>query len=96
MITDSFDTKTLAKMEVALEWACKTLQKGSDNHDARRYVANRILEHAGAGDHTLGGLTEAGRSAASELARGRDVDVKSPGDAPFSGADPGPVGFDWR
>jgi hypothetical protein len=96
MITDSFDTKMLAKMEVALEWACKTLPKGSDNHEARRYITNRILEYAEAGDQTLGGLTEAGRIAASELAKGRDVDVRSPGETLSSGADPGPAGFDWR
>jgi hypothetical protein len=67
MITDSFDSRTLANMEVALERACKLLAAGSDRHDARRYIATQILQCAESGDKTLGGLTEAGRAAAIEL-----------------------------
>jgi hypothetical protein len=66
-ITESFDTRTLANMEVALERACKILAIGSEQHDTRRHIASRILECAESGDRTLGGLTEAGRVAASEL-----------------------------
>jgi hypothetical protein len=67
MITDSFDSRTLANMEVALERACKLLAAGSDRHDARRYIATKILQCAESGDKTLGSLTEAGRAAAIEL-----------------------------
>ncbi len=67
LIADSFDTRTLANMEVALERACKLLAAGDDRHDARRHIANRILQRAGSGDRTLDGLTEAGRVAAIEL-----------------------------
>jgi hypothetical protein len=67
MIADSFDSRTLANMEVALERACKVLAVGSDQHDARRHIATKILECAESGDKTLGGLTEAGRVAATEL-----------------------------
>jgi hypothetical protein len=67
MITESFDQRTLANMEVALERACKVLAIGSEQHEARRHIASRILECAEGGDRTLGGLTEAGRAAASEL-----------------------------
>jgi hypothetical protein len=66
-ITESFDTRTLANMEVALERACKTLASGSEQHDRRRHIASRIVERAESGDRTLGGLTEAGRIAANEL-----------------------------
>jgi hypothetical protein len=66
-IAESFDTRTLANMEVALERACKILAIGSEQHDTRRHIASRILECAESGDRTLGGLTEAGRVAASEL-----------------------------
>jgi hypothetical protein len=69
MIMDSFDARTIAHMEMALERACKTLPKSNDNYEARRYIANRILEYAEAGDHTFGGLTEAGHTGASELAK---------------------------
>jgi hypothetical protein len=67
MIVDSFDSRTLANMEVALERACKVLAVGSDQHDARRHIATKILECAESGNKTLGGLTEAGRVAATEL-----------------------------
>jgi urease gamma subunit len=66
-IAESFDPRTLANMEVALERACKVLKLGSEQHEARRHIASRIVECAEDGDHTLGGLTEAGRKAASEL-----------------------------
>jgi hypothetical protein len=65
MIADSFDPRTLANMEVALERACQALAKDGDNHEARRHVASRILKRAKGGDRTLGGLTKAGRAAAS-------------------------------
>jgi hypothetical protein len=67
IIADSFDARTLANMEVALERACKLLAAGSDHHDARRHIATKILQCAENGDRTLGGLTEAGRAAAAEL-----------------------------
>jgi hypothetical protein len=66
-IADSFDTRTLANMEVALERACKLLADGGDRHDARRHIATHILQCAENGDKTLGGLTEAGRAAAIAL-----------------------------
>jgi hypothetical protein len=67
IIADSFDSRTLANMEVALERACKLLAAGSDHHDARRHIATKILQCAESGDKTLGGLTEAGRAGAIEL-----------------------------
>jgi hypothetical protein len=66
-IAESFDSRTLANMEVALERACTILALGSEQHEARRHIAGRIVERAESGDCTLGGLTEAGRAAASEL-----------------------------
>ena len=67
MIAESFDARTLANMEVALERACQVLASGSERHVARRYIAGKILECAEGGDKTLGGLTKAGQAAASEL-----------------------------
>jgi hypothetical protein len=67
MIADSFDLRTLANMEVALERACKILTIGSEEHTARRHIAAKILECAHNGDKTLGGLTEAGCAAATQL-----------------------------
>lgn len=70
-IADRFDSRTFANMEVALERACQSLPKGSDSHDVRRRIAIRIIECVEAGDRTLGGLTEAGRAAAAEVAAHR-------------------------
>jgi hypothetical protein len=67
MITDSFDSRTLANMEVALERACKMLSIGAEQHSVRRHIAGRILECAAKGNKTLGALTEAGQVAATEL-----------------------------
>lgn len=68
MITDSFDERTIANMEVALDRACKELPHGG-NHVARGRIARKILECARRGDTTLGGLTAAGRVAAIELSQ---------------------------
>lgn len=67
MIAESFDQRTLANMEVALERACSTLPIGREQHEARRHIASKILKCAESGDRTLGGLTEAGCAAAAEL-----------------------------
>ena len=67
MLAEKFDSRTLANMEVALERASKLLKQGAEQHEFRRYVASRILEHAEHGDKTLAGLTEAGSAAAREL-----------------------------
>src|ERR1700722_15537388 len=67
MIAESFDRRTLANMEVALERACESLGPGSQQHDARRHIAGKILECAASGAPPRGGLTDAGRPAASEL-----------------------------
>ena len=66
MITDRFDSRTLADMEVALEHACRALSSGEE-HDARRHIASKILRCARRGNVSLKALTEAGQIAASEL-----------------------------
>jgi hypothetical protein len=67
MIAESFDSRTLANMEVALERACRLLAIRAEQHSARRHIAGKILERAESGDKTLGGLTAAGRTAARGL-----------------------------
>jgi hypothetical protein len=41
MIAESFDSRTLANMEVALERACKILSTGAEEHGARRHTSCR-------------------------------------------------------
>jgi hypothetical protein len=66
MIADSFDSRTLANMEVALERACNALAVGGEEHTAR-HVASRILKCAKSGGRTLRSLTDAGLVAATEV-----------------------------
>jgi hypothetical protein len=57
MIAESFDSPTLANMEVALERACKSLSIGAEDHRVRRHIANKILKCAEGRNRTLGSLT---------------------------------------
>ena len=67
IITESFDRRTLAAMETALDRACEGLGVASEQHDARRYIASKILECALRGERTRGALAEAGRVAAMQV-----------------------------
>jgi hypothetical protein len=60
IIAESFDRRTLAAMEVALDRACESLGFAREQHDARQHIASKILECALRGERTLGALTEAG------------------------------------
>src|SRR4051794_1128579 len=71
MIIDSFDARTLANMEVALERACETLGRDSELHQVRSRVAVKIVECADRGGRTLGALTHAGRVAAADFLASR-------------------------
>jgi hypothetical protein len=67
MITEHFNSRTVANMEVALERASLLLKRKSEQHEYRRYIASKILRCAEGGDTTLEGLTHAGSAAAREL-----------------------------
>jgi hypothetical protein len=67
VLSESFDPRTLSKMEIALDRACLILPAGSDIHRVRRIIAGKILECAHRGDKTLSGLTAAGYTAATQL-----------------------------
>lgn len=66
LISESFDARTLANMEVALERACRSVPT-ADSHAARRQIANEILERAKGGDRRLSSLTGAARAAARNI-----------------------------
>jgi len=65
MITDDFDERTVANMEVALDRACERFPKQLATHEARKRVAARILESARRGERTLKGFTDAAMLAAT-------------------------------
>jgi hypothetical protein len=77
MISDTFNSRTLANMEVALERSCLLLPTGSEKQRDRRIIASKIIECANRGDATLSRLTEAGYAAAMQLtASGQSVRKK--------------------
>ena len=59
MIESSFDIRTLANMDVALERVCKKTPLG-EQHETRAHVADAILRCARRGKVSLGALTHAG------------------------------------
>jgi hypothetical protein len=67
MITDTFDRRTIAKMNVALERACLLLPTCREKHNARRVIAGKIIECANRGETSLSRLTEVGYAAAMQL-----------------------------
>ena len=71
MITDDFDERTIANMEVALDRACDRFPKQLASHEARKRIAARILARARQGDRTLKGLTETALMAAMVINSGK-------------------------
>ena len=59
MITDEFNERTVANMEVALQRACERFPKETTTHEARKRIAARLLERAERGERTLKGFTDA-------------------------------------
>jgi hypothetical protein len=67
MIEGTFDSRTLANMNVALDRVCERVANG-EKHSVRRRVAKQIIKCASSGKTTLGQLTAAGRRALVSLA----------------------------
>lgn len=62
MVDASFDNRTQANMEVALDRVCGKSPLG-EQHGVRKRVAEAILKTAREGKFTLGALTQAGEYA---------------------------------
>jgi hypothetical protein len=67
MITDDFDERTIANMEVALDRACERFPKQLASHEARKRIAAQILERAAGGERTLKALTDTAIKAAMAI-----------------------------
>src|SRR5215207_10106308 len=72
MITTSFDHRTYANMEVALQRACDQLPGDRNGHSYRRFVAQRIIDCAENESRTLTSLSQAGYRAVVELCVARE------------------------
>jgi hypothetical protein len=66
-----FDSKTLAKMNFALDRVCETALRG-EQHAFRKRIAREIMKCARSGKTTLGELTSAGERALDELPPQKD------------------------
>jgi len=71
MITDKFDERTIANMEVALDRACERFPKQLATHQARKRIAVSILKRATQGERTLKALTDAAIVAATVISSRR-------------------------
>jgi hypothetical protein len=91
IITESFDRRTLAAMEVALDRACEGLGVAREQHDARRYIASKILECALRGERRRGALAEAGRVAALQV-----LALNGVGCLPDPASKTDPDGHQWQ
>lgn len=68
LISEQFSKLTVARMEMALEAACRPLPDAFASHASRTRVAQRIIECATNNTRTLTGMTRAGQQAVAELA----------------------------
>jgi hypothetical protein len=67
MSTVELDERTMANMEVALARACSQIPEMGELHEARSYIAQKILGCVSSGDKTLQGMTQVATRAAREL-----------------------------
>jgi urease gamma subunit len=63
-----FDPNTLTFMTAALEQACRKLK--IDTPEARKFVADKLVECANSGRRSMAQLIEAGELAAAEMDAG--------------------------
>jgi len=68
MIEGTFDSRTLARMNLALDRVCQTVVDGQA-HSVRKQVARRIIKCARSGKTTVEELTNAGERAVIRLSR---------------------------
>jgi hypothetical protein len=68
MIEGSFDHRTLAQMNFALDRVCEKDPRG-EQHKVRKRVALAIIRCARSGKTSLDALTEAGERALTRLSR---------------------------
>ena len=67
LFASEFDDRIAANMEVALERVCQRLPEDKRDHEARKFIAERIIDAARKGHTTLGELTAAGVQGLNQL-----------------------------
>jgi hypothetical protein len=77
VIMKELTSRTKATMGVVLEEVCCELPHGGD-HESRRFVAERLIEAADAGQTKIGEFTTVARQALSSLARANRLQPRAP------------------
>jgi len=67
MISNEFNQRTLANMEVALERACQSFPARLADHESRKFIAAELIQCALSGKTTLREFTQVARRAAAKL-----------------------------
>ena len=67
LFASEFDERTAANMEVALDRICQRLPPDKQDHEARKLIAERIIDAARKGHTNLTELTAAGSQALNQL-----------------------------
>jgi hypothetical protein len=62
--------RTIANMDSVLEEACRVFPNGGD-HESRKYIAEKLKQHAMQGDVTLTVLRAVAQSALKEITKPR-------------------------
>jgi hypothetical protein len=63
------DQNTLANMTAALEWVCKKLPAGKDTHEARKQIADAMIDSARRGQRTYPDFEAARQRVLREITR---------------------------
>lgn len=63
-----FDDRTTANMDVVLKNICRDLPNSGGDHEARKYIAKKLMRAAQRGDTTLSALEFGARQALRKLA----------------------------
>ena len=67
MLGHEFGEEMLVRMETALRFACQRLPASRQDHETRKFIAERIVACARTGKDSLQELTEAGVQALKDL-----------------------------
>jgi hypothetical protein len=63
------DQNTLANMTAALDYVCKKIPPDRDSHEARKQIADAMIERASAGPSTYVDLVEVGSKVRQKICR---------------------------
>ena len=70
-----FDQNTVANMTAALEYVCRSIPAGKDNHETRKQIVDAMVASANAGNRGYVDFQNAGFRALRDLTRPAGFDL---------------------